>query len=697
MDEDVEAIFGPGSAREGSSFPPIDFRGDLNDDQLEAVMAPDGPALVLAGAGSGKTRTLTYRVAYLLTERRLQPRDILLLTFTNKAANEMLSRVESLTGMPSCKFLGGTFHRVGQNALRHHGETVGLSPNFTILDDGDSDSLLNEVIRDLDPSFFKDKNNPKAKPLKSVISFARNAQLPVAEVTDQRYGDSVSGLASRLEEFYAAYRQSKLDRGLADFDDLLEYWLDILENNERASTYYQERFKHVLVDEYQDVNRLQARIIDKIATHGQVMAVGDDAQCIYTWRGADLDQILGFPKRYPGAKVYKIEINYRSSPEILELANGILDAQPEEHGFQKILRASRPSRGRPIFAPLLDAYQQADFVIDSILKLQSAGVDLDDIAVLYRAHYHAMNLQLEMTRQDMPFIITSGVRFFEQAHVKDLVAQLRFVANPADSVAFHRFACLLPKIGEKTSARLYRLANDIASENKISLPRALVADSLLEKVPDDARPDWKGLAQTLIEIEEVSRAATPAKTVEVAVSGWYTGYLKQTYDNWTRREEDLESLGQFASRFEDLSDMLAQLILLSSETGDRVMRSGQQHVRLSTIHQAKGLEYRYVFVIGLAEGLFPTRRSIEGDGGDLEEERRLFYVAVTRAQEGLCLTYPMLSEQKGAPVRMQPSRFVRELPDDQFEVRRQPPSSRASHGGYHGYGRSGGYRGRRRY
>ncbi|MFP6899398.1 MAG: ATP-dependent helicase, partial [Opitutales bacterium] len=687
MDEDVEAMFGPETAKGDSSFSPIDFRAELNDDQFEAVTAPDGPALVLAGAGSGKTRTLTYRVAYLLTERDVKPHQILLLTFTNKAANEMLSRVEALTGMPSWKFLGGTFHRVGQNALRHHGKIVGLSPNFTILDDGDSDSLLNEVIRDLDPSFLKDKNNPKAKPLKSLISYARNVQLPVTEIVDQRYGDSVPQLGSRVEEFYASYKQSKLDRGLADFDDLLEYWLEILENDEKAATYYQERFKYVLVDEYQDVNRLQALIIDRIATRGQVMAVGDDAQCIYTWRGADIDQILGFPERYPGTKIYKIETNYRSSPEILELANGILDAQPDERSYQKTLIASRPSHGRPIFAPLLDVYQQADFVIERILELQDSGIEPDDIAVLYRAHYHAMNLQLEMTRREIPFIITSGVRFFEQAHVKDIVSQLRFVANPADIVAFQRFACLLPKIGEKTASRLYRLANDVASENKISLPRALAANSLLEKVPGDARADWKELAKTLNEIEEVSRSATPAKTVEVAVDkeSWYHGYLKQTYDNWSRREEDLESLVQFATRYKDLSEMLAQLILLSSETGDRAMRPDERYVRLSTIHQAKGLEYRCVFVIGLAEGLFPTRRSIEGDG-DIEEERRLFYVAATRAQEGLCLTYPMLSDQRGAPVRMQPSRFIRELPTEQLDVRRLPPASRPSRGGYGGYG-----------
>ena len=690
MDEDVETIFGPGSADGSGGFSPIDFRGDLNDDQYAAVTAPDGPALVLAGAGSGKTRALTYRVAYLLSERCVQPHQILLLTFTNKAANEMLSRVESLTGVPSWKFLGGTFHHVGQKVLRQYGETVGLSSNYTILDDSDSDSLLNEVIRDLDATFLKDKNNPKAKPLKSLISYARNLQCSVAEVARERYGDSVPGLASRVEEFSAAYRQIKLDRGLADFDDLLEFWLEVLQRNEEAATYYQERFKHVLVDEYQDVNRLQASIIDKIANRGQVMAVGDDAQCIYTWRGADLDQILGFPKRYPEAEIYKIETNYRSSPEILELANGILEAQPEDRGYRKTLRPSRPSRGRPVFAPLLDAYQQADFVIERMLELQDRGIELDDVAVLYRAHYHAMNLQLEMTRQGIPFIITSGVRFFEQAHVKDLAAQLRFVTNPSDLVAFHRFACLLPKVGEKTASRLHRLAEKVASENQVTMLQALSSETLLNKVPRDALDDWRSLVETLQAIEASARVATPTKVVETAVDGWYSIYLRQTYDNWSRREEDLDSLIEFASRYKDLSEMLAQLILLSSETGNRVMRTGEPHARLSTIHQAKGLEYRYVFVIGLAEGLFPTRRSIEGEG-DVEEERRLFYVAATRAQEGLFLTYPMLSEQKGSPVRLQPSRFISELPTEQLDVRRQAPPTRSSYGGY---GQGGGYRGR---
>ncbi|MFP6854657.1 MAG: ATP-dependent helicase [Opitutales bacterium] len=697
MDEDMEAIFGSSAVDGKNSFPPIDFRAELNDDQFAAVTAPDGPALVLAGAGSGKTRTLTYRVAYLLTHRGVEPHQILLLTFTNKAANEMLGRVEALTGVPAWKFLGGTFHHVGQNALRHHGEAVGLSPNFTILDDSDSDSLLNEIIRDSDPDFFKDKNNPKAKPLKSLISYARNLQLPVTEVVEQRYGDSVPGLASSVNDFHAAYRQAKLDRGLVDFDDLLEHWLSVLERSKEAATYYQERFKHVLVDEYQDVNSIQSRIIEKIAHHGQIMAVGDDAQCIYTWRGADLDHILGFPKRYPDAQIFKIETNYRSSPEILELANGILESQPKDRGYRKTLRPSKPSGGRPVFAPLMDAYQQADFVIERILELQDDGVALDDIAVLYRAHYHAMNLQLEMTRQGIPFIITSGVRFFEQAHVKDLAAQLRFVANPADIVAFQRFACLLPKIGEKTASRLHRLAEKVASDERIPLLRALSSETLSKKVPRDAQEDWRSLIETLIQVDEAARTATPSKVVEIAAGGWYYSYLKRSFDNWTRREEDLDSLIEFASRYQNLSEMLAQLILLGSETGDRVMRVGEPHLRLSTIHQAKGLEYRFVFVIGLAEGLFPTRRSIE-EGGDVEEERRLFYVAVTRAEEGLCLTYPMLSEQKGSPVRLQPSRFISELPTDQLEVRRQPPSSRSSYGGYSGGYNGGNFRGgHRRY
>ena len=689
-DDEEDDLFGHPPAAGAQAK--IDFRAELNDDQYAAVTAADGPALVLAGAGSGKTRTLTYRVAYLLTEG-VFPEEILLLTFTNKASREMLGRVEHLTGVGAHQFLGGTFHHVGGQMLRTFGDCVGLARNYTILDDSDSDSLLGEVIRETDPEFLKKKDNPKPKPLKSLISYARNVMRPIKEVARARY-PSNKEVYDHLPHFNEEYRETKLRRGLADYDDLLELWLKIMETNEEAAKYYQDRFRHVLVDEYQDVNVLQASIVDKIAIRHQVMAVGDDAQCIYTWRGADLDQILEFPKRHPGTTIYKIETNYRSSPEILKLANGILDSRSIDRSYTKVLKPSRPHECLPIFIPTMDASQQADYILNRINQLLDQGATYSDVAILYRAHFHAMDLQMELSRRDIPFVITSGVRFFEQAHVKDVSSQLRFIANPNDLPAFNRFACLLPKIGEKTASKLHKVAETVAKKEGLQMVQSLAHENIVKKIPAAARDDWDALVETLQAVDEAARSSTPAKVVEIAINGWYADYLRNTYDNWSRREEDLESLEEFASRYDNLSEMLAQLILLSSESGDRVVRPGESCLRLSTIHQAKGLEFPYVFVIGLADGLFPLKRAIDGEG-DMEEERRLFYVAATRAEKGLFLTFPMLSNQKGAPVRLQMSRFVRELPETQYEVEQPPPSYRSSsgYGGGYGYGRRKGYGG----
>ena len=618
-EDEEEDIFGPPpQPAQPTTKAGIDFKKELNDDQFLAVTAPDGPALVLAGAGSGKTRTLTYRVAYLL-EQGVPPESILLLTFTNKASRQMLERVEELTGIGSHRFLGGTFHHVGGQALRLFGDLIGLPKSFTILDDGDSDSLLNEVIREIDPDFFKTKENPKAKPIKGLLSFARNVGKNVEEVARARYPAN-RDIISKIELFYDGYTRTKLARGLTDYDDLLVFWLTLLEKHEDARNYFQNRFSHVLVDEYQDVNLLQASIVDRVASNHQVMAVGDDAQCIYTWRGADLDQILSFPERHPGAKIFKIETNYRSSPEILQLANGILANRTSEKSFSKELKASKPNQDLPRVVPTLDAYQQADFVISKIEELYNSGAEYDQIAILYRAHYHAMELQVELSRRGMPFLITSGLRFFEQAHVKDLVAQLRFVANPKDSTAFSRFACLLPKVGEKTAIKLLKFAGSISKEKSSPICTVLGDEEIIKKVPKDAKEDWESMAETLSQIHEVATNSAPSVVVEEAIGGWYQLYLRATYENWPRREEDLESLVDFASKHETLAEMLSQLVLLSSESGDRVVRNGERCIRLSTIHQSKGLEYPHVFIIGLADGLFPNKRAIDGES-DLEEEK----------------------------------------------------------------------------
>ncbi len=643
----------------------IDFKSELNSDQFQAVTAPFGPALVLAGAGSGKTRTLTYRVAYLLSQG-VSPEEILLLTFTNKASKQMLGRVEELTGVSSHRFLGGTFHHVGGQVLRLFGDSIGLPRNFTILDDADSDALLSEVIRDLDPGFFKSKENPKAKPIKGIISFSRNVMVPVEDVAKGRY-PSNSELLAKIDSFMRDYQDTKIRRGLADYDDLLVLWLQVLETNKEAARYYQERFSHILVDEYQDVNSLQSKIVDKIAANHQIMAVGDDAQCIYTWRGADIDQILGFPERHPGTKIFKIETNYRSSPEILKFANGILENRKTSENFTKTLKPSQPHQDLPVVVPTIDGYQQSNFVLSKVEQLVDNGICLHDIAILYRAHYHAMELQIELSRRDIPFVITSGLKFFEQAHVKDLVAQLRFVVNPKDSTAFYRFACLLPKVGEKTAAKLLSIAEKIVGEQEVKITAALAHPDLVKKVPADAKEDWVGLVETLRSVEELTGTATPSKVVDEAINGWYQEYLHATYENWPRREEDLESLVDFAGKYDNLAEMLTQLILLSSESGDRVVRPGESCLRLSTIHQSKGLEFQHVFIIGLADGLFPNKRAIDGEG-DLEEERRLFYVASTRAERSLHLVFPMLSSQNGTQIRLMQSRFLKELPQTRYEL-----------------------------
>jgi DNA helicase-2/ATP-dependent DNA helicase PcrA len=689
-EDEEEDMFG--SPPPAKTTPEIDFKAELNADQFQAVTAPDGPTLVLAGAGSGKTRTLTYRVAYLLTQG-VSPEAILLLTFTNKASKQMLDRVEELTGVGAHRFLGGTFHSVGGQILRLYGDSIGLPRNFTILDDGDSDSLLNEIIRESDPSFFKSKENPKAKPIKGVISYARNIMTPVEQIAKARY-PSNDELLAKIGDFAREYQDVKLERGLADYDDLLVYCLEVLSSNQDAAQYYQNRFSHILVDEYQDVNSLQAQIVDKIGINHQVMAVGDDAQCIYTWRGADLDQIMGFPERHPGTRIFKIETNYRSSPEILNLANCILDNRAEESSYSKTLKPSRPHQGLPVVVPTMDGYQQADFILAKVEELVDSGANYDDVAILYRAHYHAMELQVELSRRGLPFVITSGLRFFEQAHVKDLVAQIRFVANPKDITAFMRFACLLPKIGEKTASKLIALAEKFSRKKEIGITEALAEPELVKKVPADAKEDWTALVETLQSIDRLAGNATPTKVVDEAIHGWYQEYLRATYENWPRREEDLESLVDFASKHENLHEMLSQLVLLSSESGDRVVRQGERCLRLSTIHQSKGLEFPHVFIIGLAEGLFPNKRAIDGES-DLEEERRLFYVATTRAERSLHLVFPMLSNQKGTPVRLVQSRFLKELPESQYELHNAHSSYRQRRTGWNqfrqkgrGYGRS---------
>ncbi len=644
-------------------IPPIDYRADLNDEQFAAVTAEPGPLLILAGAGSGKTRTLTYRVAYLLS-KGVPPQEILLLTFTNKAAKEMLGRVEELTGVESRRFWGGTFHSIGHRLLRLHGESINMPPNFTILDASEAETILKQSVESIEAGFFKNKTHPKPGPLSAVISMARNTMTNIERAVLD-YFPQHQDFIDQIDRFAAAYDARKKEQKVVDYDDLLVHWLKLIESTPEVAAYYQNRFKHTLVDEYQDTNILQAKIVDAMCPSHQIMAVGDDAQCIYSWRGANFENIITFQDRHPNTRILRIETNYRSSPEILNLANAVIKNRAAGHGFDKELRAFRPSCQAPYVVQAMDTREQAHFVITRIRGLLDEGRTAKEIAILYRAHYQALDIQMELSRAGIPYQITSGVRFFEQAHIKDLVAHLRLVFNPNDATAFARIATLLPKIGEKSAQKLYSLTVDTARQNEMDFIDALGADAVVKKVPAPAKADWESLALTLRDMKQVNESGTPDEVVQMGIDGWYSQYLQGAYANYVNRMDDLKSLVGFAARFSEMQELIAQITLLNSEVSDRQIEDSDDAIRLTTVHQAKGLEYDIVFLLGLAEGLFPIRRAIEE--GDTEEERRLFYVAVTRAREELYLAFPKMNTKGGPSMFLSPSRFLQELPNELYE------------------------------
>ncbi len=672
-------------------LPPVDFRGDLNEEQYAAVTSPRGPALVLAGAGSGKTRTLTYRVAWLL-HQGARPWDILLLTFTNKAAKEMLERVEDLTGVPRGQFWGGTFHSIGQRILRANAAAAGRSPDFTILDQKESEQLFSEIIKSEDGAFIKDKTNPKAPVILDAYSHARNTLRPAEEVLTERL-DWMKGGPEKLLRFCALYEEAKRARNLCDFDDLLSLWLKVLETDGAALAHYRRRFRHILVDEFQDTNRLQSRIIDLLADEHQVMAVGDDAQCIYTWRGADWENIVSFPRRHPGTVIHTIDTNYRSTPEILAFANEILSHRPKVDGFDRRLKAVRRPGQAPVVFTVGDTSQQAKLVGRRILQLHHEGQALADMQVLYRAHYQSLELQMELNALGVPFVITSGHKFFDLAHVKDVLAHLRFIHNPLDRVALSRLLCLLPKVGPASAEKITAAVVAAEAAQGRGLVRALRADSVLRKVPESARSDFTDLALTLEDmlegmetarqkpapaapapdLFEASResaaervARTPAETVRVCVEGWYGTHMRTLFPDWKDREQDLQGLVGFASKFEDVGDLVAQVALLNGEASDRKAEPEEDMLRLTTIHQSKGLEFPVVFLIGVADGLLPLTRAIEE--GDVEEERRLFYVACTRAMNSLQIFSPRFAVSGEGYRPLDPCRFLEEMSPDCYEL-----------------------------
>jgi DNA helicase-2/ATP-dependent DNA helicase PcrA len=666
--------------RHAAPGPRIDFAAELNEQQCAAVTAGPGPALVIAGAGSGKTRTLTYRVAYLV-ENGVPPSGILLLTFTNKAAREMLDRVANLLPNDISGLWGGTFHSVGNRLLRRHPQEAGFAAGFSIMDREDQQDLLDSVIVALgvDP---KEKRFPKGEVLADVFSFSLNTGRSIEDVLVEKYPHFLE-FHERITEAQKKYEAKKRQANSMDFDDLLEKTVLLLREHPEIADRYQRQFQFVLVDEYQDTNRIQAEFIDMLAKHHQnVMVVGDDAQSIYSWRGANFKNILEFPKRYPETKIFKIETNYRSVPDILEVANAAIAANVNQ--FRKELVAARAAAPvKPGLVPLSDSNQQALFVAQRILDLREEGIELDEIAVLYRAHYHSMEVQMELTRHGVPFQITSGLRFFEQAHVKDVAAFLKFAVNPRDEVAFTRMVRLLPGIGAISAEALWTQVADGyprmapiaadqspagASDPKLrksapSADRPFFRFLTSLKVPAKSAKAWQQLAHTVEELAPCGKPNPPAEMIASVVEAIYDDYAKSKFPNYEARREDLNTLANFAKQYESAGDFLDQLALLTSLDSEATATSDDtEMVTLSSVHQAKGLEWKVVFIIWMTDGMFPSSRSLESEEA-IEEERRLFYVAVTRAKDELYLTYPSLRLNAGYGEMLQrPSRFLNELP-----------------------------------
>ena len=641
-----------------SGVPHGDFDADLNAEQQAVVRGADGYSLVLAGAGSGKTRTIIYRVAHLLRSG-VPAEQILLLTFTNKAAREMLSRLEHLLGaMPH--ILGGTFHHVCNLLLRRFAGAAGFGNNFSILDQEDSRDLINACIKDAGID-TKQKRFPSASILQSFWSYSRNAKLPFSEVVELKQPRLLNSVPA-MEAVLDIYETRKKQANAMDFDDLLVKTTELLRNNVSVREQVAGKYRFVLVDEYQDTNRVQAEFLALVSSvHKNLLVVGDDAQSIYSFRAADVRNILGFPNTFDGANIFKLEINYRSTEPILELANESI--RWNDNQYPKVLRSGKNQEPRtnfqkPNLVAAATAEEEAQFIAEMILKLRDEGIPMSEMAVLFRATFHSQALEFELTKRDIPYDYRGGIRFFERAHIKDVLSFLRISANPADEVAWLRVLRLQTGIGTETASKIFAVCRGAKT-----LAEAIAAGSAA--LADRARGGWKDFVSCVNDMSKAGDA--PSECIRAIVKSSYGDYLDNEFPNANERREDLEQLAVFAEKYDSISDFLAESALVEGFSAERVEAGAAdaEKVVLSTIHQAKGLEWDAVFVMHLYDGAFPNAKAMEEDGGT-EEERRLFYVACTRARKNLFLTYPLTGGGDMGYLHER-SQFIRELPDTVYE------------------------------
>jgi len=631
----------------------LKYEDELNAGQLAAVQAIDGPILVIAGAGSGKTRTLVYRVARLI-ESGIPPESILLLTFTRKASEEMLRRVGALIGLRTDRVTGGTFHSVANMLLRRYGRAIGLEPGFTILDRSDSEDVIN-LLRTQHGLNDKARRFPRKNTINEIFSKSVNKLLPVEDVVLGEFPQFTDEI-EELQKLCRAFQSYKRSRLLVDYDDLLVRLRELLDQDEGVRLRVSEAYRYVLVDEYQDTNRLQAEIVRRIAaTHDNVMVVGDDSQSIYAFRGATFRNIMDFPKLFPGTRIFKLEENYRSTQPILTLANEVISLAAEK--YSKTLFTRKGEGPQPVLVKAGDENAQSRFVAQRILELREEGVPLQEIAVLVRSSFHSFDLEIELTRRNIPFVKRGGFKFVETAHVKDILAHLRVVENPKDAVSWNRLLMLLDGVGPRKSQALIEAM--LGQDGKwLDALRAAAAKGA----------GAQGLTDLVRLLEDIGGGSsmTPAEQMN-AVCGYYLPILKQQYDDYPKRTKDLEHLYTIAARYGKLDSFLADLTLeppdqsmVDAEAADR----DDERLVLSTIHSAKGLEWHTVFIIWALDGKFPSFYSMMADE-DIEEERRLFYVAVTRAKQNLYVSYPVnVYDRASGMVFTKPSRFIDEIRQD---------------------------------
>jgi len=624
----------------------IDYKKELNPEQYEVVTKADGPCLVLAGAGSGKTRTLVYRVVYLL-EQGIAPKNIMLVTFTNKAAREMLERIEVILRGEAKGLWGGTFHHIGNRILRIYGEAIGIANNFTILDEEDSLTLVKNCLsRTAAPA---DKYFPKAKVVKSIISMSVNLCRPIRQTMAERYDYLKPEYCAYILEASEIYAQRKKSANALDFDDLLLKWNELLEKSPAVKSKLGRQFQYILVDEFQDTNYLQNKIIANLAEpQRNILAVGDDAQSIYAFRGADVNNILTFPKLFADARTFRLDINYRSTPEILKFANSSINLN--EKKFEKNLTAVKSHGSEPAVAPLDDNYEQARFVCQRILDLQrEKEYGLNDLAVLFRSHFQSLELEMELNKRNIPYQMRGGLKFFEQAHLKDITAYLKILANFNDEISWLRILNLYPGIGQATAEKIWKQIS-----TQPDLAKAVGYNFGLTGKAGNSLNDALKTIGKLLKVES-SDLSVMVKTI---IDRGYDEYLKSNYENYQERLEDLNQLMEFIGSYDNLEKFLSDTALAENFRGETAAETGEndESLVLSTIHQAKGLEWKAVFVIGLSEGQFPHAK-VYDKPQELEEERRLFYVACTRAKDELYLTYPIF----GMDSILRPSQFITEL------------------------------------